>query len=684
MQQAVIPDSRADSEWLITNGLGGFASATVSGTLRRRYHGYLIAALPPPVGRAVMLSGVTERIIVDQRDGHDTTVGELTKRPSGAWVTLETVAFRLEHGLPVWTLAAGAMQVEKRAVMPHGNNTIALIYRLLAGRELAPFQVAVTVAMRRLEDPVSSPLGALALRGIGDGQYEISESGQFAPLRLWCDGGKLESGHEHVVTQWYASEASRGYDASGELWCPGAMQVALERSHRCLVVASTEEWDAIHDLTADGVILAEERRRDALTRLAGNEGPLARAASTSADRRATTALVFSADQFLISTPRRSGVVGTPQQPLEADRTVIAGYHWFTAWGRDTMISLEGLALIPGRHADAATILRTFAQHARRGLIPNLFPEAQSAGLYNTADATLWFVHALHRYLVYTGDRELLHDMLPLLIDIVAWHVRGTDFNIAVDQSDGLLSQGMDGVQLTWMDAKVGDWVVTPRRGKAVEIEGLWYNALRLVEGWIREADGDAAAQPYEQLATASHHAFNDRFWFAEGGFLYDVVDGPDGPDASCRPNQLLAFSLEHPVLDRASWRAVLDIVTARLLTPVGLRSLAPGSPGYHPRYDGDVRARDAAYHQGTVWPWLIGPYVDAWTRVHGRSASPRRLLDGLVAQLRAGLGQIPEIFDAEAPYRARGCIAQAWSVAEVIRSLAATQWPRSRLWLRPK
>lgn len=665
MQQPEISDSGANAEWLLTNGLGGFASATVSGELRRRYHGYLIAALPPPLGRALMLSGVSERIVRD----HGTT-GELKNLASSA-STMDVVGFTLERGRPVWTLAAGTTRVEKRAVMPYGTNTVALVYRLLAGEEPASFQIGLTVAFRHLEDPVSSPLSTFALRTVGDGQYEVHGPADFPALRLCCAGATLASEYEHVATHSYASESARGYDSVGELWCPGVVQGTLRGSTPFLVMASTEEWDAIRTLTAGDVVTADNRRRDALTRSAGLEGWTARAEALSQHRHAFTTLVRAADQFIIASPSTAQREGTPEQPAQRDRRVIAGYHWFGAWGRDTMISLEGLALVPGRHAEAATILRTFARYARHGLIPNLFPEGEAEGLYNTADATLWFVHALHRYMVYTGDRDLLHDLLPLLIDIVAWHRRGTDFNIAVDASDGLLSQGMDGVQLTWMDAKVGDWVVTPRRGKAVEIEGLWYNALRLIETWVSEEDGDTAARPYEELAATAYHAFNDRFWFAAGGFLYDVVDGPDGPDPSCRPNQLLAFSLPHPVLDRARWRSVLDIVTQRLLTPVGLRSLAPGSPGYHARYDGDVRARDAAYHQGTVWPWLIGPYVDAWTRVHGSSASHGVVLDGLVAHLDSALGQIPEIFDAEMPFNARGCMTQAWSIAEVLRCLAA-------------
>src|SRR6185295_13504305 len=327
-----------------------------------------------------------------------------------------------------------------------------------------------------------------------------------------------------------------------------------------------------------------------------------------------------ADSFVV-TPGRSEDAARAHAAGDEARSIIAGYHWFTDWGRDTMISLEGLTLATGRQLEAGYILRTFARHVRDGLIPNLFPEGDREGHYHTADATLWFFHALHRYLDLTGDRETLRLLLPALLDIVDHHLGGTRFGIRVDPADGLLIQGAEGYPLTWMDAKCDGWVVTPRRGKAVEINALWYNALRLLEGWAREE----SAASWEARNLAAHaercrESFNRRFWYAEGGYLYDVVDGvvagEPGDDAACRPNQLFAIALDHPVLDRQRWEPVLQVVSERLLTPVGLRSLAPGHPDYKPTYDGDLRARDAAYHQGTVWGWLIGPYIDAWLKLH--------------------------------------------------------------------
>jgi predicted glycogen debranching enzyme len=397
-------------------------------------------------------------------------------------------------------------------------------------------------------------------------------------------------------------------------------------------------------------------------------------------------LVLAADQFIIAPRVRPA--DERQQAAQGSEagTIIAGYPWFTDWGRDTMISLEGLTLLTGRHAEARSILHTFAQHIRDGLIPNLFPEGETEGLYHTADATLWFFHALDRHEQVTGERETRRFLLPKLCDIVERHLAGTRFGIGVDPEDGLLRQGADGYQLTWMDAKVGDWVVTPRRGKAVEINALFYNALVLLAGWLEQArvSDDPAPTPTPTLrpevvrahADRLRASFNRRFWNDATGCLFDVVDGEGAPrdDASIRPNQLLAISLPHPVLDPARWPDVMRVVRERLATPVGLRSLTPGHPDFKPRYDGDLRARDAAYHQGTIWGWLIGPFVDAWLRTFPSDrAGARRLLDGLEQQLAAAcVGTISEIYDAEPPFQARGCFAQAWSVAEALRALAAT------------
>src|SRR5581483_10859830 len=396
----------------------------------------------------------------------------------------------------------------------------------------------------------------------------------------------------HRIDVLYRVEESRGYEHEGPLWSPGYFRVDLQRGTAATLVASTEQWETLLALGPDEAMVAEHERRRRLINAAQpavRTGPGAQ-------------LVLAADQFIVTPAGRIEDAARARASGDEVRTVIAGYHWFTDWGRDTMISLEGLALATGRQVEAGYILRTFAHYIRDGLIPNLFPEGEREGLYHTADATLWFFHAIARYLACTGDQLTLAALYPKLKTIVAAHVTGTRFGIHVDEADGLLSQGAEGYQLTWMDAKVDGWVVTPRRGKAVEINALWYNALRLMEEWAM-ARGDADGADYGARADRVARSFNDRFWYAEGGYLYDIVDaeggGTDGRgnDARCRPNQIFAVSLPHPVLQRERWDAVVRTVRDRLLTPVGLRSLAPGAPAFKPRYYGDLRSRDAAYHQ---------------------------------------------------------------------------------------
>jgi predicted glycogen debranching enzyme len=352
--------------------------------------------------------------------------------------------------------------------------------------------------------------------------------------------------------------------------------------------------------------------------------------------------------------------------------VIAGYHWFGDWGRDTMISLEGLTLCTGRYQEAKAILRTFARYVKDGLIPNLFPEGARQGLYHTVDATLWYFHALDRYVSVTEDRDTLMMLYPMLKEVMHHHRRGTHFSIGVDAQDGLLQAGAPGCQLTWMDAKVDGWVVTPRRGKPVEVQALWYNALRLMALWAQQLG--EPPDPWFEMAQQTEQSFHQRYWFAPGGYLYDVIDGEGGDDRSLRPNQIFALSLRFPVLRQERWQSVINVVRDHLLTPIGLRSLSPNHPDYKATYAGDLRARDAAYHQGTVWAWLIGHFIDAYLRVYNDKVQAHSLLNAFHSHLRdAGIGTISEIFDAEPPHRPRGCIAQAWSVAEVLRAYLKTK-----------
>jgi predicted glycogen debranching enzyme len=655
------PDALATHEWLVTNGLGGYATGTIAGMITRRYHGCLIAALPAPLGRMVMLSHVA--VQVRYPDGHRVEVGgrEL-QQPTQTPDTGYLVEFRLEGGLPVWRYNINGIILETRLFLTHMQNTVRVMYHLVDGAATVELGLRPSVNFRAQDAPVSEPLGwPYEFRAIND-RYEISlKDSSLPPLRLMLQAADVTFTlkGKRIDSILYPVEEHRGYQARGALWSPGYYRLRLKKGERATLVGSTEPFEVIEMLAPDEALAAERERRKRL---------IARAVP-SARTGAPAELVLAADQFIITPAGRTEEAARARASGDEVRTVIAGYHWFTDWGRDTMISLEGLTLTTGRETEAGYILRTFAHYVRDGLIPNMFPEGEKEGLYHTADATLWFFHALERYRQVTKDQQTLVTLYPTFKKIVAAHVNGTKFGIHLDPRDGLLCQGAPGYQLTWMDAKVDDWVVTPRRGKAVEINALWYNALCLMEQWAGEMD-DRERREYGDRAANVRKSFNERFWYAAGGYLYDVVDSEQGGnDAKCRPNQLLAISLQHPVLERNRWEPVIRTVQQKLLTPVGLRSLAPDDRDFKPRYYGDLRTRDAAYHQGTVWGWLAGPYVDAWLKVYPDDiAGVRHALDGFTAHLdEACIGSVSEIFDAEPPFTARGCIAQAWSVAELLR-----------------
>jgi predicted glycogen debranching enzyme len=658
-------DPHLHQEWLVTNGLGGYASGTVNGAITRRYHGVLIAALPNPLGRTMMLNGLSERLRLPDRRVVYTGAEELAGIPPEH--TLPVQEFRLEAGLPVWRYELDGFVLEKRLIMPYRQNTVHITYQLLAGEGKLRLGLRPAIHFRSHDAPVTIMDHQKHTLTVLDDQFEITSRPDLPTLRLKFFGpssaftfDRKESGSIE-----YTTERSRGYEWQGTMWSPGYFRADLEEGGCATLVASTESWETVRALTPEAAFSAEIDRRRLLLSIAPPEAQTGPPAE----------LVLAADQFLITPVGRVEDAARARAAGDEIRTVIAGYHWFTDWGRDTMISLEGLTLVTGRKQEAAWILRTFAHYLRNGLIPNMFPEGEQGGLYHTADATLWFFHAIHRYVEATGDRTTLRLLLPRLEEIIGYHMRGTDFGIRVDPKDGLLGQGQEGFQLTWMDAKVGDWVVTPRRGKAVEINALWYNALCLLEKWMREENDDAGSQEMGDAAAQVRESFNQRFWFEQGGYLYDVVDAENGGnDDACRPNQVFAISLDFPVLDKRRWKSVMDVVTEELLTPVGLRSLAPGHPDYKSKYYGDLRSRDAAYHQGTVWAWLIGPYIDAWLKLHPEQlAQARQFLSGLVPHLEEQcVGTISEVFDAEPPYTPRGCVAQAWSVAEVLRCWVKT------------
>jgi len=665
-----LDDPRVSREWLVTNGLGGYASGTVSGLLTRRFHGLLVAALPAPDGRTMMLNHLLER--VRRADGRELALvgSQKSTGPRQPLRSARLAEFRWELSLPLWRyeLADDGVNIEKSLFLLRGQNTVLVNYTLRASKEPVNVELEPWINFRPHEGSLSTPIDEpYALNVFGD-RYEVSRTGMPAlRLKVWGEKRSFVIAGDRLSALRYRIEQSRGYDAVGDLYSPGYFTITLSPDMTVTFIGSTEPWEVIESMTPVEAFACERLRRRKLLSLA---------APSKGDSTAEQ-LILAADQFVIRPAGRVADAARARAAGDGIRTIVAGYHWFTDWGRDTMISLEGLTLTTGRWEEAGYILRTFSHYVKDGLIPNLFPEGRNAGLYHTADATLWFFHAIDRYLRHVDDEILLRHLVPIVRTIVEHHLAGTRFGIHVDPRDGLLSQGQEGFQLTWMDAKVGDYVVTPRRGKAVEINALWYNALKLLEGWVTELEGPEAARRFGEHAARAKEAFNRRFWNEQKNYLFDVVDGENGNDDALRPNQLLAISLAHPVLDPGRWAPVLDAVEKSLVTPVGLRSLSPSHPDYKPNYFGDLRARDLAYHQGTVWAWLVGPFIDAWLKVHpGEERSARRFLEGFVPHLsEACAGTISEIFDAEPPFTPRGCVAQAWSVAEVLRCWVRTAAP---------
>ena len=562
-------DDLVRREWLVTNGLGGYASGTIVGAITRRYHGLLVAALPAPLGRVMLLNHVSERLRFEDFSTEWLGVYGSEGRLAQADGAQHLVEFRLEAGLPTWRYQLRDVVVERTLLMPYGQNSVHVIYRLLEGQQSMRLALRPLLGFRPHDAPVDrAPVQGYTLTA-RDRRIEIQGDQSYPPLRLalHAAAGAFTVDDYAISDVRYLLEEHRGYERSGPLWSPGYFRAQLAPGRDVTLIASTESWEVIAAINPVDALATERDRR---TRLVAAAHPAARAG-------VAAELVLAADQFIIRPSSRTDDEARARAGGGEARTIIAGYHWFTDWGRDTMISLEGLALLSGRYAEARDILSTFAFHVRDGLIPNMFPEGEQEGLYHTADATLWFFHAIDRYEWHTGDRTLVKELLPTLVEIAQHHLSGTRFGIRVD-SDGLLTQSAEGYQLTWMDAKVDGWVVTPRRGKAVEINALWYNALRVLERWLRESRDDGRAGDIARHATAAYDSFNARFWNASAGCLFDVVDGERGDDDACRPNQIVALSLPHPVLSRARWEPVLDAVATRLLTPVGLRSLAPDHP----------------------------------------------------------------------------------------------------------
>ena len=644
-------DESSRREWLVTNGLGGYASASLSGANTRRYHGLLVPAFSPPLGRAVLLSKVEEEVRVEDQ------LYQLSanKYPS----VVQPQGFRHLHHfttrpVPTFTYQfhEDTVVLEKRVWMAHARNTVYVQYTLVKAPEPVRLSLVPLTAYKDYHTEQHQWDGFLGTTtSEPDGRICFVAYPTAHPLYLSMLPPFAFSDH----SGWFYNlehprEQERGLDFTEDLYCPGRFDGLLSPGQTVTLVATVETE------TPEG---PDEAFKSELSR---RRGLLKRADVPEADT-AREALTLAADQFVVEKSDRV-----------ARATILAGYPWFTDWGRDTMIALPGLCLTTGRHDVAREILTSFAGAVQDGLLPNRFSDSGAGAEYNTVDASLWFFHAVHAYAEASGDWDFAGgEMLPVLKAILEAHVKGTDYSIGVDPADGLLHAGQPGVQLTWMDAKVGDWVVTPRTGKPVEINALWHNALCVTAALADKADDADFAADCRQRAATVQASFLAAFRNPETDTLFDVI-GPDGqPDASIRPNQVFAASLPFPVIEGDVAKAVVDQVAALLLTPYGLRTLDPNSPAYRPVYaPGDPTFRDGAYHQGTVWPWLLGAFADAHLKVYGDKVKTRALFDTLLTGglYDYGVGSLAEIADGDPPHAPNGCIAQAWSVGEVLRVLA--------------
>lgn len=636
-------DEASSREWLETNGIGGFASGTISGANTRRYHGLLTAAIRPPLGRITMFSKFEETVVIHGKP-YELSSNQYPQSiyPEGFKYIKR---FRLDP-FPIWTFEVDGIEIEKTVFMIHGRNSVCVKYAIKSPAARSRSRIGLEIK------PLLSFVDYHALQHENAGidlSYEAAEGivsvhpcDALPSLFFNHNASEIEGTGFWYREFEYAIERERGFDYTEDLFQPFAMRFDL--TVPAVVIASTDEHDVsgIADLET-----AELFRREELIAQSGFKDDFA------------MQLVLAADQFIVT---RGG-----------GQTIIAGYPWFSDWGRDTMISLPGLTPSTNRPEIARNILLEFSKHISQGMLPNRFPDAGDEAEYNTVDATLWYFEGIRSYAETTCDFDFIRDELyEGLADIIVWHLRGTRYNIHID-TDGLLYAGGSGVQLTWMDAKIGEHVITPRTGKAVEIQALWYNALKIMADLARRFGDNEDGSRYEAMADLAKISFNAVFWNDAEQCLYDVVENGTR-DGSVRPNQIFAASLPFSMLDDERARKVVDKVQAELLTPVGLRSLSPKDPKYIPAYIGSPFERDSAYHQGTVWAWLIGAFIDAYRRAYpGQENKTAGFLAGFKSHIMAaGIGQISEIFDADAPHAPRGCQAQAWSVAEILRVLRAT------------
>lgn len=640
-------------EWLVTNGLGGYASGTIAGTTTRRYHGLLIAALQPPVQRTMLVNALDETVrYLDKRYSLGTNRWRSGFISPNGYLQMES--FHLEACKPVWRYALGDALLEKRVWMKQGENTTFVQYSLLRSSAPMELDAKVLVNYRDFHHTTQSPMWQSKMEPVENGVrmllfegatpfYVKSATASFTPQSEWYRDYFLPVEHE------------RGLDDHEDRLYGAQLHCQLQNGESLTIVFSTEE-----NAYLDGEQAGTNQANHDLKLFQAWQMQRARTCGLAADEEPgwLWQLVLAADQFVVQRSFPGQTEG---------RTILAGYPWFNDWGRDIMIALPGLTLSTGRPEIAKCILRSMMRYVDGGMLPNNFPDASSEPGYNTADATLWFFEAMRQYFETTQDLEFIEESFPALAGIIDAHVNGTRYNIKVDPSDALLHAGSPEVQLTWMDAKIGDWVVTPRAGKPVEINALWINALHTAAGFARMLGHHS--ESYEKLADKAARNFQ-KFWNADRNCCYDVIDTPaGGEDGLLRPNQIFAVSLPVSPLSPAQQKAVVDIVAEDLLTSNGLRSLGPFEPGYKGEYGGGPRERDTAYHQGTVWGWLMGPFALAHYRVYQDAALAQSFLEPLGRTINSGgLGTLGEIFGGEPPFRPAGCYAQAWTVAEVFRA----------------
>jgi predicted glycogen debranching enzyme len=646
-------DSATSREWLVTNGIGGYASGTVSGILTRRYHGLLVASLKPPLDRKLLLTKLDETVDYDGKKFDLFANRWVSTTDPHGYQCIEN--FYLDGTVPVWNFTFADALLEKRIWMQQGANTTYVRYQLQRG--IYPARLSFKTLVNYRDYHGETQFGDLMkIELIEHGVKVLAHEGA-VPFYVLSDKAQAELRNEWYLDFSLAVEKYRGFRGFEDHFLAAEFHVTLQPGESVTIIGSTEQ-----NVNLDSDSAFEKQKNHESMVLSQANG---RFDNSPASIRQ---LVLAADQFIVKRQTAE---------IQEGHTIIAGYPWFGDWGRDTMISLPGLTITTGRTYIARSILRTFARYVDQGMLPNRFPDFGEAPEYNTVDATLWYFEAIRAYLAATEDDVLLRELFPVLKDIIDWHMRGTRYQIHIDPVDGLLYAGEPGVQLTWMDAKVGDWVVTPRIGKPIEINALWHHALCVMTQFAKKLDEPAS--DFEIAAEQVRRTFY-RFWNEEAGYCYDVIDGPNGNEPSLRPNQLFAISIPMDTIDEPALltdkqqKAVVNACARHLLTSHGLRSLAPFDPAYIGHYGGDTRQRDGAYHQGTVWGWLIGPFVSAHLKIFGNAPAARSYLYPLIDHLCThGLGSISEIFDGDAPFSPRGCIAQAWSVAEVLRAWQETK-----------